>query len=337
METFAFAALGLGVASILVLLLLIVRRLSLARAERRRVAVEERLRPVALAIVHGDTPRLADLIQTHVDAAAFASLLARLGRQVRGGATERIAAFFEQRGYVEHELDALRARRAWRRASAAYALGDMGSGSAAAALLERLVEDSDRDVRSASARSLGRLRSVEAATALLEALVQQRLPRAIAGQALLELGPGAVPGLLVLVGHEDPALRAWAVELVGLVGAAGDASPVLDRLQDASAEVRERAARALGRLGAREAAAGLRSALDDRVPGVRAAAAFALGQLRDREAADALLRQARDDSFDPAQAAAEALARVDEPFLLAAAEAEDSSPHLREAADLARL
>jgi HEAT repeat protein len=337
METFAFAALGLGVASILVLLLLIVRRLAIARAERRQAAVDERLRPVALAIVHGDTPRLADLIQTHVDAAAFASLLARLGRQVRGGATERIAAFFEQRGYVEHELEALGSRRAWRRASAAYALGDMGSGSAGPALLERLVEDSDRDVRSASARSLGRLGWVDAAPALLEALVQHRVPRAIAGQALLDLGPGAVPGLIGLVDHEEPGLRAWAVELVGLVGAAGDAPPVLGRLQDASAEVRERSARALGRLGAREAAAGLRAALDDRVPGVRAAAAFALGQLRDREAANALLRQARDDAFDPAQAAAEALARVHEELLLAAAEREDASPQLREAADLARL
>src|SRR5205085_9142221 len=121
-----------------------------------------------------------------------AALLWRLGRQVRGGATERIAGFFEQRGYVDGELEALGSRRAWRRATAAYVLGDMGSIAAAPALLERLVADPDRDVRSASARSLGRLSAVEAAPALLEALAQHRVPRAIAGQALLELGSGAV-------------------------------------------------------------------------------------------------------------------------------------------------
>ncbi|MHB8696000.1 MAG: HEAT repeat domain-containing protein [Solirubrobacteraceae bacterium] len=94
---------------------------------------------------------------------------------------------------------------------------------------------------------------------------------------------------------------------------------------------------ALGRLGAAEAAAALRDALGDRVPGVRTAAAFALGQLRDDNAAQALLRQARSDLFEPAQAAAEALAHVDRTLLVESAALTGAGPHLLEAVDLALL
>jgi hypothetical protein len=50
-----------------------------------------------------------------------------------------------------------------------------------------------------------------------------------------------------------------------------------------------------------------------------------------------LLQQAREDRFEAARAAAQALARVDPAALLEAAEEPDAGPHLHEAADLIRV
>lgn len=337
MQLFAISALALALASIAFLVLVIGRRLVLASRARRREIQEQRLRPAAVAIAHGEPVPLAEIVQTESDAEVLAELLSRLGRQLRGSARGRIAAFFERRGDVDRTRSKLVARRALKRAVAARALGDMGSVSAMPPLLDVLVEDSDRDVRTAAAYSLGRLGAADAVPALVDALVRRSIPRASAGRALADIGPAAVPSLVGLLRDDDLEIRAWAAELIGLLGDPGDASHLLERLHDASAEVRERSARALGRLGAEEAADALRAALDDRVPGVRAAAAFGLGRLGDRDAVDLLLAQAREDSFEPAQAAAEALARIDPDALLAASELADAGPHLREAADLVAL
>ena len=97
------------------------------------------------------------------------------------------------------------------------------------------------------------------------------------------------------------------------------------------------AARALGRNGTRRAAAGLRGALSDPAPFVRTAAAHALGRIGDRDAFDALVRQAAEDAYDPAQAAAQALAGIDPLRAMQLGGGERASAHLAEAAALAQL
>ena len=62
-----------------------------------------------------------------------------------------------------------------------------------------------------------------------------------------------------------------------------------------------------------------------------------LGQAGGQRAADALLPVARSDVFEPARAAAQALARIDPLRVVEAASEPDAGPHLREAADLASL
>jgi len=101
--------------------------------------------------------------------------------------------------------------------------------------------------------------------------------------------------------------------------------------------VRAAAARALGRIGTRRAAAGLRDALNDPAPFVRTAAAHALGRIGDRDAFDALARQAAADAYDPAQAAAQALAAIDPIRAMRLGGDEGASAHLAEAAALAEL
>lgn len=330
-ESLTGGAAAVTAVSVLLIALLTLRRLTLARTTRERAALERELRPHAMGLIEtGTAPAGLDRQGTRV----LAGVLGRYMRSLSGDARARIAAFYERSGEVEREVRALRSRRAWRRATAAFLLGDMGSPTAAAPLLERLRTDRSRDVRSAAARSLGRLQAADATRALLEAVVGDRIPRSVGGRSLLALGAPALPGLRELAEHPDPSLRAHAIEMVGHLGNAGDGDLVAGRLRDTSALVRATAARALGRLGSRDHAAALRAALADRVPPVRAAAADALGDIGDRGAAAGLLTQARDDAFDPAQAAARALARI-APDALPAAGA-DAGPHLNEAADLAR-
>jgi HEAT repeat protein len=327
-----WASCVLGAATLLLLFILATRRVTLARDARRRLSAEERLRPVVLALVEtgAEPPPSLSGKEIHV----LATILARYARQLRGEALTNFAAYFERRGDVEREVATLSSRRAWRRAAAAHSLGGMGSLNAVPALVEAL-SDPDRDVAAAAARSLGRLRAVEAVEALVYALVDGRLPRAVTAHALLSIGTGGVPRLRGLLTEGPAEVTVFALDLIGLLGTAGDSSQLIELLRDPSAEVRAHAARALGRLGAEEAAEELRRALADRIPFVRVNAAHALGAIGDTLAVPILARQAREDGFDAAEAAARALARVAPQILPAVAAEPGAGPHLAQAADLA--
>jgi HEAT repeat protein len=333
-EALAYASVAIATAGALLLAALVGRRVFLERRERVRADVAERLRPAALALVDGDEIALPPL--TAGEQRIFAELLGRYARALRGAPRERLARHFESTGGVRRELGTLSDRRAWRRAAAAFALGDMGSRRAVPALV-RMLRDPEPEVRVAAARSLGRIGAVEAVQPLAETLVDRSVPATLAGHALLEIGDAGLPSLCALLGHEEPAVRAGATELVGLLGGAAEAPAVLARLRDASASVRAAAAAALGRLGSADAADGLREALDDRVPFVRAAAATALGRVGDRTAVPELLWLAAEDDFEPAQAAADALRRLDPELLVRVASRAGAGAHAREAADLAAI
>ena len=334
LEALGIGALVLAVLSVLFLVALVLRRTSLARAERRRDELEARLRPLALALVDGDEVEEREL--SAEERAILAGAIGRLSRSVSGDARERIGEYFAGTEAYTAEIGALRDHRAWRRATAAYRLGDMACPEAASAILRRL-EDRDPDVRAAAARSLGRLAAPEAAEPLVHTLVSGAVPRAIAFRALLDIGPGTLPVLRTLVHDPDQNVRAAAIELLGWLGQASDDAAVIEAVGDPAAEVRARAAGALGRLASADGADVLTEALDDRIYFVRLHAARALGQVGEHAAIPALVRQAREDRFEAARAAAEALSRIDPDALLAAAEEPGAGPHLHEAADLLRV
>jgi HEAT repeat protein len=330
-EALTWGSLSLAAVGSLFVAALAARRVLVARVERKRVETEARLTPVALDLLNDEPVELGrlDAAETEI----LAAVLSRYSAQLRGAETDRIAEFFEQRGGLRLEQDRLRDRRAWRRAAAAFALGNMGSRGAASTLLASL-SDRDGAVRAAAARSLGRLGVAEAVEPLVYGFSRRELSRAVVGQALLAIGPAALPALRGMEDAPDAEARAFAVELIGLLGDATDGRRVMRRLVDASAEVRAKAARALGRLGAAEAAETLVTALDDRIVFVRVSAAHALAAVGDIRAVPALLRIARTDEFDAARAAAEAAARLDPDAVVAAAAVEGAGPHLAEAADL---
>jgi HEAT repeat protein len=333
-RTLGFLTIVLLAAAVLLLLTIVLRRVVLSRRERRYAAAELRVRPLAIALVEGETVELPALATA--DQAVLADVLGRYSRALSGEGVARIGAYFQDSAALRNVLGDLRSRRAWRRARAAYRLGDMACDEVAPALLATL-GDSKRDVRSSAVRSLGRLGVASAAPPILEALVARSVPNGVAGEALMELGDGAVAELRDIALHPEPQIRATAVRLLGLAGSSHELAVVEGALQDPSAEVRAAAAGALGRIGAGPAEPDLRAALDDRVHFVRAEAAVSLGLLGSKSALPRLLEIARTDDFRPARAAAQAVGRID-PRALAAASAEpDAGPHLHEAADLLAL
>jgi hypothetical protein len=329
----AIVTLALAAVGGIMVATLVVRRLLLAREARRREEVAVRLRPIALAIVEG-LPTEAR--PEPGDAIVLADLLRRYARRLTGASRDRIGAFLEETGAVDEAMDELGSRRSWRRASAAFALGDMGSQRAAEPLLAAL-DDHERDVRAAAARSLGRLGVLGAVEPLVAALAQVSVPRVVAAQALVAIGEAAAPRLAALLDADDPEIRRAALDVLGLVGSAGDSAPAATGLRDGSAEVRAAAARALGRLGGRAGSEELQRALGDRVAFVRAQAANALARVGDRSAAPVLVELARTDEHAPARAAAYALSALDPRLLSVEAEKPDASQFLLEAADVAAL
>ena len=218
----------------------------------------------------------------------------------------------------------------------------MGSPNAIAAADRRARTTGARRAASAAARSLGMLEAEAGRAAARRARwPRNEVPRAIAGGALLAMGAKAAPGLRSLLDAHEPAVRATALELLGLTGDASDADRLDAALEQshaiaasrrAYAEVRAAAARALGRIGTRRVAASLRGALGDPAPFVRTAAAHALGRIGDRDAFDALVRQAAVGRLRPG-AGRGAGARGDRPDprdpRLGGAGASGASAHLR--------
>lgn len=332
-HTLIIIGLAFLASALVLLLLLAIRRTALARRDRRYAEAERRVRPLAIALVEGqggEEPTVSP-----GDQAVLADVLRRYSRKLTGEADARVAAYFSGKPAAHTAVRELRARRMWRRAAAAYRLGDMANPEVAEALLTAL-DDDKRPVRAAAARSLGRLGIVDAALPLVEALVSGRVPNGVAGQALVELGPTAVPELRRIAEHPDPQVKAVAITLIGLVGDSRATELAVRALEDSSADVRRAAAETLGRIGGPSAEAPLRAALADRLHFVRAAAATALGALRSNAAVPQLLDMARTDRFRPARAAAQAVA-LTAPRELAAAAEPDAGPHLHEAADLGAL
>ena len=176
---------ALSLLALATMFVLVGRRLWLGRVERRRSALEQRLRPVALELVDGEEPELGKL--SAEEARALATILGRYARKLRGEPRDRIAQFFEGLGAVQRELKRLGSRRSAKRATAAFTLGDMGAETSIAPLIAAL-DDRVRDVRSAAARSLGMLEAEAAVPRLVGSLAGNEVPRAIAGGALLALG-----------------------------------------------------------------------------------------------------------------------------------------------------
>src|SRR5262245_52897205 len=150
LTTLVFLAIAL-----VLLVILAIRRIILTRRGRMHAQAVRRVRPIAIRLLEGESFERPDL--SPGDQAVLADVLGRYARQLTGAAEGRVAEYFQGTDGVAQSQRELASRRAWRRATAAYRLGDMGCGEAAPALLAAL-GDANRTVRAAAARSLGRLK-----------------------------------------------------------------------------------------------------------------------------------------------------------------------------------
>ena len=148
-----FFGIGFFVGTVTFLVLLVARRSYIAHRERRRAGLVAQLRPAAIAFVGGGDDAVPEY--HGADAEVFAELLGNYTRLLRGDARTRIASYYERSGGVDEQVRRLQSRWAWKRATAAFTLGDMASKRAVPGLLAAL-DDNRRDVRMAAARSLGR-------------------------------------------------------------------------------------------------------------------------------------------------------------------------------------
>jgi HEAT repeat protein len=209
------------------------------------------------------------------------------------------------------------------RRGAAWALGRQGRRAAAIAApaLAAALTDREESVRRDAARALGRLGDAArpAVPGLFAALCDERASvrwRAAQSLSSLDVGPAAVPELIVALRHDDPYVRGFAAWTLGAIGpdaqaavpalvdalqqdegydrggaaaalarmgpAASQAVPaLLEGLRSHDGDRRWKAARTLGRIGPAASAAvpDLTSALTDGNEYVRAQAARALGRI----------------------------------------------------------
>ena len=225
----------------------------------------------------------------------------RAAQRLRGDPRERIAATSRQRRRQARARCAeLAPELAPRRGR--VPLGDMGR-RALTALIDALA-DRVRDVRSAAARSLGRLGA--AARRRGSSASPPARPARVAAHALLAIGPEALPALRELRTRTRRARRrrsSWSGSSATRPTRGAAEPPRRPRRRGP-----RRGGRALGRLGRRRRPPPARRARRP-APFVRAAAATrSAGSAT--EAVPRALELARRD-FEPARAAANALAQID--------------------------
>jgi HEAT repeat protein len=325
------AAAQLAVISMLAVVLT-VRRVALARADRRRNLLLERYRQAVVEFVGMDDeqpPQPLLGLRTAEQREAVGELLAQYTGTVRGESRRRVAAFVCEHGYADAAAGDLGARRAWRRGTAAKTLGDFGVARSTGELSDVLEGDTRVQVRVAAARALGRVGDRSGAADLIAACGRSLVPAGVVAQALLDIGSDALPWLLGALQAEGAGVRLVACRVVGLVGADGDAG-VVEALEavattDPDVGTRVAACEALGRVGGHEAALAIAGATGDSAAAVRRAACDAATRLTAAETGGAVQRALNDRSAEVRRAAARAAVRLglsgDSPFL-AEAEAE---------------
>ncbi len=148
-----------------------------------------------------------------------------------------------------------------------------------------------------------------------------------------EKAEAAVEPLLARLEDAKARVRQAAVQALGRIGSQRAVEPLVARLHDPEEGMRRTAAEALGRIGGERAVEPLLARLEDPEEGMRRTAAEALGRIGGERAVEPLLARLEHPQAEVRQAAAEALGRIGEravePLL---ARLEDPEEGVRQAA-----
>lgn len=246
------------------------------------------------------------------DRKVLEEVLLRMGDEGAEGWKEKVVELYELCGFADKRLRQLRSPLKSKRSDAARRLGQVNDLRAVPHLRE-LLWDGKEEVREAALYALGRMGTREALEAMVEALERGgRWSQEKVCEAVEEAGEESRRLLLELLKDENPVRRAFAAEVMGVVGGAEEASCLAEALDDEAVDVRARAADSLGRLLHRPSRPALLRALDDPAWEVRAQAAKALGRLGEPEDAPRLKEALRDGEWWVRNNAAGALREMGE-------------------------
>jgi HEAT repeat protein len=313
------ADLVVGLSCAVMAVVVVVVKLTRAAAESSRQARVAPYRDAVLAIAaDGDEDDSASAILRGIrdqQWRAVRNMVVEMLGAVRGDTAVPLVRLLDARGEFERARSALRSRLAIRRARAAHLLGQARRPSDVGLLLP-LLTDRSAEVRLVATRSLGCIGDPVAASALFEALGPVRghpgIPVAVAAEALLSFGAGAVPAVLAALSADDATQRAVAT-LVAAEGALSAAAPRLRSLLagDPELDVRISAARALGAVGGPDDVAALAALSEPAQPTeLRRAAVEALGELGHPDAAPVLSGLLSDPDVRLAQRSGDALVQL---------------------------
>ena len=275
--------------------------------ERRRRAL---LLPSVLAYANAETGVIADYVPTPLrgwERRVVEWLLLDHIRSLRGTAQARLAAAFDQLGFVAAARLQLRQRRWWIRVEGAEKLGRMLARPAVDDLIGAM-RDPVPEVRLRAAKALGAIGGLAAVETLIAALRDtDRWATLRIADILAGLGPTATEPLLEAFPRLPPGARVPAIDILGRLRSHVAVPLLRGLLGDPDANARARAAHSLGLIGHPVVVPALIEALHDPEWPVRAMAAKALGRITGDESVDALRQGLSDPEWWVRANAAEAL------------------------------
>ncbi|HKQ60745.1 MAG TPA: HEAT repeat domain-containing protein [Candidatus Polarisedimenticolaceae bacterium] len=276
------------------------------------------LEPRVLAWAHGETASLIAALggmPARNERRVLEQILLDHVQRVRGIERDRLGRAYDELGYVDEHLRALRGRRWWRRADAAEKLGLAGATRAVDALAAAL-QDEVPEVRMRAAKSLGLLGGHASVQQLVHALNEpNRWSTIRVADVLTGMGRQVVDELIASFPELSLAGRLACLDILGRIRPLHVAPWLVERLGDREADVRARACHALGSIGDPQTAPDLVEALDDPDWPVRAMAAKSLGRIRQLDSIPALARTLRDREWWVRCNAARALRAMGAPGL----------------------
>ncbi len=311
--------LGLGATCVALAIVVVLVKLVRAVAKSSRQARVAPYRDAVLNIAAGgDEEGAASAVLRTVrerDWHAVRDVLVALLSKVRGDTAVMLVDLLDARGEFELARSALGSRRAIRRARGAYLLG-LARQRQDVGLLLPLLADRAAEVRLVASRSLGSIGDPVAASALFAALGPVRgqpgIPTAVAAEALLNFGTGAVPAVIAALAADDATERTVAT-MVAAEGALSAAAPRLRQLLagDPELAVRISAAQALGAVGGADDVAELAAyTMVTQPTALRRAAVQALGELGHPDAAPVLSELLSDPDVRLAQGSGDSLVQL---------------------------